>query len=53
MNVRVGDKVLVPEYGGTKLTFEEKVYYNNTYYSLLIIHNTSPPNVGLLFIQRW
>ena len=25
MSVGVGDKVLVPEYGGTKLTFEEKV----------------------------
>ena len=25
MSVKVGDKVLVPEYGGTKLTFEEKV----------------------------
>lgn len=28
MNVKVGDSVLVPEYGGTKLTFgEEKVRY--------------------------
>lgn len=24
MNVKVGDEVLVPEYGGTKLTFDEK-----------------------------
>ena len=24
--VKVGDKVLVPEYGGTKLTFEDKVH---------------------------
>lgn len=25
MAVKVGDKVLVPEYGGTKLTFDEEV----------------------------
>ena len=25
MTVKVGEKVLVPEYGGTKLTFEEEV----------------------------
>jgi len=25
VTVKVGDKVLVPEYGGTKLTFEEEV----------------------------
>lgn len=25
VNVSVGDKILVPEYGGTKVTFEKKV----------------------------
>ena len=25
LGVKVGDKVLVPEYGGTKLTFDDKV----------------------------
>ena len=25
MSVKVGDKVLLPEYGGTKVTMEEKV----------------------------
>ena len=25
MNVQVGNKILVPEYGGTKLTLDEKV----------------------------
>ncbi len=25
MTVKVGEKVLVPEYGGTKVNFEEKV----------------------------
>jgi chaperonin GroES len=27
MSVNVGDKVLLPEYGGTKITFEEKDYF--------------------------
>lgn len=27
VNVKVGDKVLVPEYGGTKVTFDEKDYF--------------------------
>ncbi|KAL5496369.1 hypothetical protein EMCRGX_G012636 [Ephydatia muelleri] len=27
LNVALGDKVLIPEYGGTKLTFEDKDYY--------------------------
>jgi len=26
-NVKVGDRVLLPEYGGTKVTFDEKEYY--------------------------
>ena len=26
MSVAVGDSVLVPEYGGTKLTFDEQVW---------------------------
>lgn len=26
ISVNVGDKVLLPEYGGTKVTMEEKVY---------------------------
>lgn len=26
VSVNVGDKVLVPEYGGTKLSLDEKVY---------------------------
>ena len=33
MNVSVGDKVLVPEYGGTKLTFEEKVLKQKNIYT--------------------
>ena len=27
MSVAVGDSVLVPEYGGAKLTFDEKDYF--------------------------
>ena len=27
MSVSVGEKVLLPEYGGTKVTFEEKDYF--------------------------
>lgn len=27
VSVNVGDKVLLPEYGGTKVTMEEKVYF--------------------------
>lgn len=27
VNVQVGNKILVPEYGGTKLTLDEKEYY--------------------------
>ncbi|XP_043916613.1 10 kDa heat shock protein, mitochondrial isoform X2 [Protopterus annectens] len=27
LSVRVGDKVLLPEYGGTKLTLDDKEYY--------------------------
>lgn len=27
VNVKVGDKVLVPEYGGTKLDFDDKDYF--------------------------
>lgn len=27
MNVKPGDRVLLPEYGGTKVTFEDKEYH--------------------------
>ena len=36
MSVNVGDKVLLPEYGGTKITFEEKVH---TMYTVLFMIN--------------
>ncbi len=29
VNVQVGNKVLVPEYGGTKLVFDDKVHMRN------------------------
>ena len=46
--MKVGDKVLVPEYGGTKVTFEEKVCL---YFSLRVPVDV-PTLTGLLLVPR-
>ena len=48
VNVKVGDKVLVPEYGGTKLEFDDKVY--SVVLSALISGVPFSLNTGLLFV---
>ena len=50
MNVKVGDKVLVPEYGGTKLTFEEKVHSLPSLNLIVLIFLPPPPP---LFLQDY
>lgn len=42
MSVAVGDSVLVPEYGGTKLTFDEKVVH-----LIVILAQVASPHVTI------
>ena len=50
MSVQVGDKVLVPEYGGTKLTFEEKV---GPFINSLVILNVSSLSPSSIYLQDY
>lgn len=67
-NVKVGEKVLVPEYGGTKLTLDEQVaivqisfekqhewfcFLGYNAFSSSFITFFSPPFSGLFSLQRW
>ena len=42
MSVAVGDSVLVPEYGGAKLTFDEKVVH-----LIVILAQVASPHVTI------
>ena len=49
LGVKVGDKVLVPEYGGTKLTFDDKASLN---WLTMLFELTTHTFAGLPSIQR-
>lgn len=48
MSVAVGDTVLVPEYGGTKLTFDEQVLH----LCIVFLHNVMCLHAGVVLCMQ-